>query len=62
MGIEEAAEVIGVTPQRVRQFCREGRLGRRVGRTWIITREEAEAFADIPRNPGVRIRQGKPKK
>lgn len=52
MTVEQAAEELNLTPQRVRIFCREGRLGRRVGRTWIITRKELEEFKKIPRPPG----------
>jgi excisionase family DNA binding protein len=53
MTVEEAAEILGLTPQRVRVFCREGRLGQRVGRQWVITEEELERFQSIPRLPGV---------
>lgn len=55
MTVDEAAERLGLTPQRVRQFCRDGRLGQRVGRQWIITEEELEHFRSIPRLPGVSI-------
>lgn len=55
MSINEAAERLGLTPQRVRQFCREGRLGQRVGRQWVITEEELEAFQKLPRHAGVSI-------
>lgn len=55
MTVKEAAEELGLTPQRVRQFCREGRLGQRLGREWVITREELEEFKKIPRKPGVSI-------
>ncbi len=59
MTVEEVAEKLGITPQRVRIFCREGRLGQRVGRQWIITEEEFEHFRTIPRLPGVSI--GRPR-
>jgi excisionase family DNA binding protein len=52
MTAEEAAEELGLTPQRVREFCQQGRLGRRVGRQWVITREELERFKQTPRPPG----------
>ena len=52
MTVEEAAQELELKPERVRAFCREGRLGRRVGRQWVITREELEAFKQIPRPPG----------
>lgn len=52
MTVDEVAEELELTPQRVREFCQQGRLGRRVGRQWVITREELEAFKQIPRPPG----------
>ncbi|MBX3057459.1 MAG: helix-turn-helix domain-containing protein [Anaerolineae bacterium] len=55
MTVDEAAAELELTPQRVRQFCRDGRLGRRVGRQWVITREELESFKKIPREAGVSI-------
>lgn len=55
MTVDEVAEKLGLTPQRVRQFCRDGRLGQRVGRQWVITEEEFERFQSIPRQPGVSI-------
>jgi hypothetical protein len=59
MSVEQAAEKLDLTPQRVRQFCREGRLGRRVGKTWVITDAELEAFAKIPRLRGISINRPK---
>ncbi len=62
MTVDEAAKELGLTPQRVRQFCREERLGQRVGQQWVITREELEEFKKKPRLPGVRISPGRPSK
>jgi excisionase family DNA binding protein len=42
--IEEAARELELSPRRVRQFCQEGRLGRRLGWQWVITRDELEEF------------------
>lgn len=52
MTTEEVANELGLSVVRVREFCQDGRLGRRVGRQWIITREELEEFKTIPRKPG----------
>lgn len=38
----QAAKALGVNEQRIRQLCAEGRMGRKVGRTWVITAEEIE--------------------
>ena len=50
--IDEAASVLKVTPGRVRQFCREGRLGQQIAGRWVIPRDELEQFRKIPRDPG----------
>lgn len=39
----QAAEVLGINEQRVKQLCCEGRMGLRVGRDWVITAEDIEA-------------------
>lgn len=53
LSVKDAAEIIGVSERRVRQFCAAGKLGKRVGpRMFVITRREAEAFAKIERPPG----------
>jgi len=49
----EAGELLGVTQERVNQFCLEGRLAaKRPGRDWIISRKSAEALAAVPRPDG----------
>ena len=47
-----AAKFLGVSGQRVRQFCAEGRIGTKVGSQWVFTRGELEAFKAIPRPSG----------
>lgn len=54
----QAAEMLGVTPTRVRQFIEQGRLGaRRLGRDWVLRRAAVERFAAVPRS-----RTGRPSK
>lgn len=50
--VPEAAALLGVTEARVRQLCNKGRLGRKFGNQWAISRDELRQFALIPRNPG----------
>lgn len=41
----EAADVLGISARRVRQFCDEGRFGtRRSARSWVIKRKELVMF------------------
>lgn len=42
--VEEVANELGITRQRVYEYCRAGRLGRRWGKRWVITREDFERF------------------
>ena len=52
MSAPEAAVVLGISEVRVRQLCRKGRLGNRVGKQWIITSDELKQFAKVPRPAG----------
>lgn len=46
----DAAEILGVTPARVRQFVLEGRLkGKKLGRDLLLDESEVRAFASKPR-------------
>lgn len=50
---QEAGQLLGVSQERINQFCIEGRLvAKRPGRDWIISRRSAEALAKIPRPAG----------
>jgi excisionase family DNA binding protein len=60
LSVTEAAARLGLDPRRVRQFCKEGRLGQRVGGRWVIFEDELEAFAAKPRPQG--YPKGKPRK
>jgi excisionase family DNA binding protein len=46
---KEAATLLGLSPVHVRTLCEQGRLGSKVGRDWIITQEELDAFERRPR-------------
>ena len=48
----EAADYLGVSVSRVVQFCQEGRIGRKIGRNWAISRDEAHRFFLLRRKPG----------
>jgi hypothetical protein len=50
----EAAEFLGLSQHRVREFAREGRIGRRVGTCWVYLLAELEVFRAIPRPTGRR--------
>lgn len=50
---DDAAEMLDVTARRVRQFIDEGRLpAQKIGRQWIIKREDVLSFAVLQRNVG----------
>lgn len=50
---EEAAAIIGVTPERVAQLCDAGILkARKLGRDWLILTESVGNYAETPRKPG----------
>jgi excisionase family DNA binding protein len=50
---DEAAKLLKVSAERVKQFCREGRLAaKRSGRDWIICRAAAVAFSKVSRSAG----------
>jgi excisionase family DNA binding protein len=44
MTIEEVANELGISRQRVYEYCRAGRLGSRWGGRWLITKEQFEEF------------------
>ncbi|MAU01483.1 MAG: hypothetical protein CL608_30450 [Anaerolineaceae bacterium] len=60
LSVKEVAGELGVSENRVREYCQEGRLGEKVGRQWVITREELEAFKKIPRKRGAPRRKHQP--
>lgn len=49
----EAADKIGITESLVCRYCRLGRIkARRIGRSWIITKEALDDFKKRPREVG----------
>jgi excisionase family DNA binding protein len=54
----EAAEILGVSPSRVRQFILEGRLkSQKIGRDQLLIKKDVDIFAAEPR-----YRTGRPTK
>jgi excisionase family DNA binding protein len=52
MTVEEAARALGIKEARVRQLCRSGVMGRKMGRDWIISRDDVEHYRKTRRPPG----------
>jgi excisionase family DNA binding protein len=50
--VQEVAKELNRSQHRVREYFREGRLGKKIGRQWLVTREELEEFKSIPRKRG----------
>lgn len=49
---KEAAEELGIAETTARLYCQEGRFGQKIGRQWLITRQEIEEFKQQRRPPG----------
>jgi len=53
LDVSSAADRLGLSADRVYQFCRSGRLpARRFGRQWLIESADLAEFARIPREIG----------
>jgi hypothetical protein len=51
--VQEASRILDVSDRQVRNLCKAGRLGKRLGnRQFFMTRGELEAFKNIERRPG----------
>lgn len=49
ISVEAAAELLGVSPRRVRVLCEAGRLvARRLGREWAVWEPSVRAFTPRP--------------
>ena len=55
MTLKEAAQLLGVHPDTLRQQIHAGALkARKVGRDWAVTRREVERYAKDNRRKGTR--------
>lgn len=59
LSTKQAAARLGVSTRRVCALCKQGRLGWRVGREWVIPEVQLARFAAIPRKAG-RPQRAKP--
>jgi excisionase family DNA binding protein len=50
----QAAEYLGITRQAVHALARRGEVGRQVGRAWVFTQAELDAWLAKPRPKGGR--------
>jgi len=48
----EAADYLGLSEVRIRQLANAERIGQKIGRDWLFTQEELDAFANQERGPG----------
>lgn len=54
----QVANELGITETTVRRYCNEGRMGTKIGRQWLITRDELDRFKKSRREPGRPKKQG----
>lgn len=52
LSVNDAAEKLQLSSVRVRQFCQEGRLGRKIGNIWVIDEKELDKFSTVKRPHG----------
>ncbi len=57
----EAAAALQISESLVRRYCREGRLGTRIGRNFSITQKQLTDFQAAPRPRGPRPNTDKDK-
>jgi hypothetical protein len=53
----EASKILQVSVIRVRQFCQEGRIGRKVGERYVIFEKELLEFARKSRPRGRKLKK-----
>lgn len=49
---KQVAIELDISHSLVRRYCREGRLGQKIGGRYIITSDDLEKFKQIPRKVG----------
>lgn len=52
MTVAEVAVELGVSEERVRKLCQQGRMGTKIAGVWLIEREELERYKKRRRGPG----------
>ena len=52
LDIPQAAERLGVSQSLVRRYCRQGRIGIKVGSRWVIDADQLKQFSGTPRERG----------
>ena len=52
LGIPQAAERLNLSTSIVRRYCRQGRLGGKVGGRWVVPSDQLEQFVKEPRPTG----------
>jgi hypothetical protein len=52
MSIKDAAAEMGITPERMRGLCKTYKVGTRIGRMWVLTRQEVDWLKSLDRSPG----------
>ena len=49
----DVAQELGLSDRQVRYICEQGQLGNKMGKHWVITRDELNTFKSVPRRgPG----------
>ena len=59
LSIPQAAQRLGLSASLIRRYCRQGRLGIKVGGRWVIPLDHIEQFVKEPRPIG--YPKGKPR-
>jgi excisionase family DNA binding protein len=52
LSIPQAAEQLNISESLLRRYCRQGRLGVRIGGRWLVYQDELDEFAKKPRPVG----------
>ena len=52
VNLTTAAKELGLHVNTVRTYCQQQRLGEKIGNSWVISRDELEAFKQLVRTPG----------
>jgi excisionase family DNA binding protein len=52
LDIPQAAQRLGLSQSLIRRYCRQGRLGFKLGSRWVIPLDHIEQFVKEPRPAG----------